>query len=386
MINIGIIGATGLVGEELIKLFEEENNSNFNLILFSSKKKFINKFKKSYCTTILDDESIKNLNYAFFVSNNEISKKYIPIALKNDCTCIDNSSQYRLDNNIPLIIPEINVQDINDNKLIASPNCCATILSVVLNNIQKKIGLEKINVSTYQSASGGGHKLVSELKIQGIEYYKNEPLTTTQCGRQYIWNVFSHNSPIDLETGYNEEETKLIAETKKIFKNSFNITATCVRVPTLRSHCESVTITLKNPITINHLTKILEDTEGVLVLDNRENDLSPDAITACKNKKVLVGRIREDNTQKKNYGYHLFISGDQLLKGAALNAFQIFNYILKNTDKNKLQNLNITVKREKITNNFLPIYCSICGGLWEGNFNNYNRNCSLCLAEININT
>ena len=287
MINIGIIGATGLVGEELIKLFEKQNNQYFNLILFSSTKKYISKFKKSYCTYILSEDKLKNLQYAFFMSNNEVSKKFIPIALKYNCICIDNSSQFRLDDNIPLIIPEVNIQEINNHKLISSPNCCATILSVVLNNIQKYIGLSKVNVSTYQSASGGGYKLVSELKTQGIQYYNNEPFTTEQIGRQYIWNVFSHNSPINYETGYNEEETKLIDETKKIFKNTFDITATCVRVPTLRSHCESVTITLRKPINIEVLKNILQNTKGLEVLDNRKTGDFPEAVKSCQNNNVL---------------------------------------------------------------------------------------------------
>jgi aspartate-semialdehyde dehydrogenase len=381
MINIGIIGATGLVGEELIKLFEEENNKNFNLVLFSSTKKLIEKFKKKYCTSILSEDKLKNLQYAFFMSNNEVSKKFIPIALKHNCICIDNSSQFRLYNDIPLIIPEVNIEEIKNHKLIASPNCCATILSVVLNNIEKCVGLSKVNVSTYQSASGGGYKLVSELKTQGIEYYNDEPFTTEQIGRQYIWNVFSHNSPINPNTGYNDEETKLIDETRKIFKNSFNITATCVRVPTLRSHCESVTITLRKPINLEVLKNILQNTSGIEVLDNEKTDDFPEAIKSCQNKNVLVGRIRKDFTQEKDLGYHLFISGDQLLKGASLNAFQIFQNLVKRINLDK-----INIKKKKITSRIkYPIICSICGTIWDNNFENYNKKCSLCLAEINVN-
>jgi aspartate-semialdehyde dehydrogenase len=236
-----------------------------------------------------------------------------------------------MNNNYPLIIPEINPEKIsNNNGLIANPNCSTILMNLVLWNIYKKCGLERIIVSTYQAASGAGVEGINELYNQAKNDINGKPIKDTNIfGRQYIWNVFSHNSNINLENGYNEEELKMINETKKIFDDKdLNISSTCVRVPVMRAHSESINITLSKKTSEEKIRQILERTEGVKIIDDRINNIFPEPINTSKKYDVFVGRIRKDLGQKDGYGYEFFISGDQILKGAALNAVQILKLLI----------------------------------------------------------
>jgi len=190
--------------------------------------------------------------------------------------------------------------------------------------IYEKVGIERIIVSTYQAISGAGKYALHELEMQAFSFTHNEPYHTYHLGKQCIWNAFSHNSPIDSNTGYNEEELKMIHETHKIFNdNTLHISATCVRIPVFRAHCESINITLKHKLPEKKLRSLLQMTRGIKIIDDRYNNTFPEPILASKQNDILVGRIRKDISQPDQLGYELFISGDQLLKGAALNAIQI---------------------------------------------------------------
>ncbi len=331
--KIAIVGITGLVGEEMLKCITNIGIKYDELYFFASSKsagKMINYNKKDYIIKEVKENSFKNIDIALFAVESELSKKYSIYAKNYNCLVIDNSSAFRLNKDVPLIVPEVNKNDIqNNNGIIANPNCSTILLCVVLNNLHKNFGIDRIVVSTYQAASGAGIKGLRELERQAYEFTSGFDIYKDNIfGRQYLWNVFSHNSVI-MENGYNEEEMKMINETKKILNDdNIKISATCIRVPVFRSHCESINITFKNEVTEELLRETLINSEGVKILDDRKNNFFPEPIITSKQSNVYVGRIRKDLSQKKNYGYEMFISGDQILKGAALNAIQILNKII----------------------------------------------------------
>jgi aspartate-semialdehyde dehydrogenase len=327
--NIGIVGITGSVGIEMLNCIDLLKIKFNKLELFASEKskgKKLRFMNKEYVIDIVNENSFKEMDVVLFAVDSNLSKIYFEYAKKYDCMVIDNSSAFRMNINHPLIIPEINSDLINNNNgLISNPNCSTILMNLVLWKIYKKFGIERIVVSTYQAASGAGIKGIEELENQNKEYTKYKNVTSKQVfGKQYVWNVFSHNSPINIENGYNEEELKIINETKKIFNdNEIKISVTCIRVPVFRAHSESINITLKNKATEKEIRNVLSKTEGIEIIDDRENNIFPEPILASKNKNVIVGRIRPDLGQEKDKGFELFISGDQILKGAALNAVQI---------------------------------------------------------------
>lgn len=340
--NIGIIGATGLVGEEFVKLI----NSNYlnikvkNIKLFASSKSINKKVlinNKDHFIEELNDDSFKNLNVAIFCSSSEISLRYTKEAIKNSCFVIDNSSAYRMNKNVPLVIPEVNANLINlNNGIISNPNCCTILLCTVLAPLHKVYKIKRLIISTYQSASGAGREGLNELEAQ-IENFNNnnQNFNTKVFGRQYINNVFSHNSEINFENGYNEEEIKIIEETNKILDSNIDISVTCVRVPVFRSHCESVNIEFEKTSNLKDIYNILENQQGVEIIDNKKEGKFPEPINTENKHNIQVGRIRYDFNDKECKKLNLFLSGDQLLKGAALNAYQILN-LCQNININKL--------------------------------------------------
>jgi aspartate-semialdehyde dehydrogenase len=333
--NIAVVGSTGLVGLEMIKCIENLK-ININLLkLFASKKscgKIVNFMNKKYVIEEVHENSFENIDYALFAIDSDMSKIYFTFAKKYGCIVIDNSSAFRLNPNYPLVIPEINPEKISTHALISNPNCSTILMNLVLWNIYKEYGISRIVVSTYQAASGAGINGINELKKQNLEQITNNKVVTKDVfGRQYIDNVFSHNSAVNIENGYNEEELKMIYETKKILNDDdIKISVTCIRVPVGRAHSESINITLKNKADENAIRSLLYSTPGVKILDDRINNKFPEPILASGKNEVLVGRIRKDLGQEEGYGYELFIAGDQILKGAALNAVQILKYIEDN--------------------------------------------------------
>lgn len=233
---------------------------------------------------------------------------------------------------VPLVVPEVNPEAAMQHEgIIANPNCSTIIMNLAVWPLHKAFGVNRVVVSTYQAASGAGAAAMDELEQQGHDWSAGRPLTQDIFGRQYVWNLFSHNSDIDAETGYNEEELKMVNETRKIFDApDINVTATCIRVPVLRAHCESINVSLDNPcLSDKHARTILEGAAGISICDDRKNNVHPEPLMASGIDDCFVGRIREDLSQPKGHGIDMFIAGDQIRKGAALNAVQIAELFVK---------------------------------------------------------
>jgi aspartate-semialdehyde dehydrogenase len=245
--------------------------------------------------------------------------------VKAGAVVIDNSSAFRMDPNVPLVIPEINGNRIREHKgIIAVPNCSAITALMPLWPIHRVNRIKRVIISTYQAASGGGAAAMQELVESTRASLNGQAFTPTVLPHPCAFNLFSHNTPIDPETGYNEEESKVIKETRKIFEDErIAVGVTCVRVPVLRAHSEAITFECENPISENDVRAILSRAPGVSIVDDRVRNYFPMPIDASGQDDVLVGRIRRDLSDASGYSIAMFVSADQLLKGAALNAIQI---------------------------------------------------------------
>lgn len=330
--NIIIIGATGLVGQEFIKLIKLEYNNlkKLNIQLTSNNSVGL------LCDILnIEYQSLESINFLpktiFINCANSEQAKYVVERMEDNSILIDNSSEYRMNKSVPLIIPEVNWFDFNKDKhkVIANPNCSTIILSMLLNAfIKNNFIIERIVVSTYQAASGAGREGLNELEKQTREIVNDESLTIQYWGDQYIYNTFVHNSPIE-ENGYCQEENKLINETNKIFKTEIKISPTCIRVPVLRSHCESVNIEFKNRITDKTIYKtILNEKETLELINDTKEHKFPTSLSSNGQTKVQVGHIRKDMSLPEDIGWNFWISGDQLLRGASYNAFLIMKKLL----------------------------------------------------------
>ena len=238
---------------------------------------------------------------------------------------VDNSSAFRMDPNVPLVIPEVNGNRIRDHKgIIANPNCAAITALVPLWPIHRQNRIKRLIISTYQAASGAGAAAMEELVESTRASLNGQVYTPKVMPHPYAFNLFSHNTAIDPETGYNDEETKVIQETRKIFEDErIAVGVTCVRVPVLRAHCEAITFECERPISENEVRSILARAPGVRIVDDRARNYFPMPVDASGQDDVLVGRIRKDLSDPSGHSISMFVSADQLLKGAALNAIQI---------------------------------------------------------------
>jgi aspartate-semialdehyde dehydrogenase len=273
----------------------------------------------------LTENSFKDIDVAFFSAGGSISKKFGPVAVKAGAVVVDNSSAFRMDPTVPLVIPEINPDAIAQHQgIIANPNCSTIIGIVPLWPIHRKNRIRRLIASTYQAASGAGAAAMEELRESTRAHLDDREYKNTVLPHPYAFNLFSHNSKIDPETGYNEEETKMIKETRKIFADpDILISATCVRVPVLRAHSEALTFECERPITPAEVREILNGAPGVKLVDDPERNYFPMPKDASGQGDVLVGRIRQDLSDPSGKSINMFVAGDQLLKGAALNAVQI---------------------------------------------------------------
>ncbi len=323
--NVAIMGATGAVGEEMLKILEERSFPVDKLTLLASSRSIGRKYKfkgRDIAVQELKEDSFKGIDIVLASAGGSISKKFVPFAVKEGSVVIDNTSAFRMDPKVPLVIPEINADDIKKHKgIIANPNCSTIIMLVPIHPIHKLNRIKRIIVSTYQAASGAGAKAMKELEDQSRDVLEGRPARKEIFPHQIAFNLFSHNSTIGTE-GYNEEEIKMIKETKKIFHDEkIKVAATTVRVPVFRAHSESITLELTKKPDLARIRKILGEAPGVKVVDDRGNNYFPMPLEASGKDDVLVGRIRKDLSSDK--GLCLFVSGDQLRKGAALNAIQI---------------------------------------------------------------
>ena len=347
---IAVAGSTGAVGVEFLKLMEERGTQVSELRLLASARSAgkVQRFRgKDIKVQEMTKDSFKGVDVAFFSAGGTQSKAFCGPAADAGAVVIDNSSAFRMDPNCPLVVPEVNPKAAFDapKGIIANPNCSTIIMNVAVYPLHEKFGVERCVVSTYQASSGAGAAAMEELQQQARDWVSGKELTKKIFGRQYIWNLFSHNSKMDTEIGYNEEEMKMIKETAKIFGGSvsagkwpnvgpnnspFGIAPTCVRVPTLRAHCESINLTFRAPVDLNEVKKVLSSAPGVELVDDRAANKFPEPIDASGRDPVLVGRLRHDLSLKNpKLGLEMFISGDQIRKGAALNGIQILELLLK---------------------------------------------------------
>ena len=273
----------------------------------------------------LREDSFDGVDIALFSAGGGVSRQFSPIAVKAGAVVIDNSSAFRMDPNVPLAIPEINGRRIAEHKgIIAVPNCSAITALMPLWPIHRQNRIKRMIISTYQAVSGAGAAAMEELVASTRASLAGEPFQPRVLPHPCAFNVFNHDTRIDPETGYNEEETKVIKETRKIFEDDrIAIGVTCVRVPVLRAHSQSITFECENPITEGDVRDILAHAPGVKIVDDRIKNHFPMPIEASGQDDVLVGRIRQDLSDESGHSISLFVAADQLLKGAALNAVQI---------------------------------------------------------------
>ncbi|MDD4686348.1 MAG: aspartate-semialdehyde dehydrogenase [Clostridia bacterium] len=333
MSNLAIIGASGLVGRKILEMLEEFNIQINNLYLFSSPKSAGKKIKfkgKEYSLIELNRENIENkkIDFALFSAGTNVSLEYTPIFVNLGAIVIDNSSYFRMKQNVPLIVPEVNPEALKNHKnIISNPNCSTIQAVAVLSPLHKLYKIKRIIFSTYQAVSGAGLSGIQDLKdgINGIKH------------KQFPHPIFNNILPhIDVfcVDGYTREEYKLINETKKILNDdSIKITATAARVPIFNCHCESLNIEFEKQCDISEIKKVLQNSEGIIVLDDTSKNVYPMPVTAVNKNEVFVGRIRQDPTVLS--GVNLWIVADNIRKGAATNAVQILQLLIKQNKKNK---------------------------------------------------
>ncbi|MBR1278789.1 aspartate-semialdehyde dehydrogenase [Bradyrhizobium sp. AUGA SZCCT0283] len=325
---VAIAGVTGAVGAEFIATMDRRAFPVRKLKALASARsagKTIGFRGERIVIEELTEKSFEGVDIALFSAGGGTSRKFAPAAVKAGAVVVDNSSAFRMDPSVPLVIPEINAGRIRDHKgIIANPNCSAITALVPLWPIHRQNRIKRMIVSTYQAASGAGAAAMEELMESTRAYLDGRPFTPKVIPLPYAFNVFSHNTAIDPETGYNDEETKVIKETRKIFEDDqIAIGVTCVRVPVLRAHCEAITFECERPITEADVRAILANAPGVKIVDDRAKNYFPMPIDASGQDDVLVGRIRKDLSDASGRSISMFVSADQLLKGAALNAIQI---------------------------------------------------------------
>lgn len=328
--KVAIVGATGAVGVEFLQVLERRNFPVTELVLLASKRSAgtTMEFKgKKHTVTELTADSFKGCQLALFSAGAAISRAFRESCVKAGCLMVDNSSAFRMEDGVPLVVPEINpgearkaLQANGGKGVIANPNCTTIIALMALAPLHREAGIKRLVAATYQAASGAGHAAMEELKESTRAWLDGKPFEPKVLPHPYAFNLFPHNSAMT-DNGYCEEEIKLLKESKKILgDDSLKITGTCVRVPVLRTHAEALNVEFKKPITVERAYEILNKAPGVTVLEDRAKNRWAMPIDVAGKDNVYVGRIRKDLSQDNTL--ELWVVGDQLLKGAALNAVQ----------------------------------------------------------------
>ncbi|MEM8834975.1 MAG: aspartate-semialdehyde dehydrogenase [Planctomycetota bacterium] len=336
---IAVAGATGAVGQEFLRLFEQRRTAWGELRLLASARSAGKSFEvagESIVVRELTAEAFDGVDVALFSAGGSISREFGPIAVERGCTVVDNSSAFRMADGVPLVVPEINGDEVASPRapgIIANPNCSTIIMAVALEPLRRAFGIEHIVVSTYQAASGAGAAAMEELRAQTSDVLAGREPKPDVFPVACAFNVFSHNSTVDPATGLNVEEQKMVDEARKIWSQpELGVNPTCIRVPVLRAHAEAITVTLRDPATETQVREALESGTGVRVIDDRDGNVFPTSLDASGIDDVLVGRIRPDHSgERRGDAYRrfaLFAVGDQIRKGAALNALQIAERVL----------------------------------------------------------
>ncbi len=324
-IKVAIMGATGAVGTELLSILEERQFPISELRLLASArsagKELLFKGEKIKVQE-LTHNSFAGIDLVLASAGGKLSKEFAPSAVKAGAVVVDNTSYYRMSEDVPLVIPEINPEDIAKHKgIIANPNCSTIIMALPIFPLHKKFKVKRLVAATYQAASGAGAIAMDELMQETLATIAGKPFNRTVIPHPYAFNLFPHNSPMT-ESGYCEEEIKMLKETQKIFHDmEIRLTATCVRVPVLRAHSEALNVEFEKPTSVAEIYAVLNSAPGVQVLENRAENRWPMPIDASTKDPVLVGRVRVDQSQANTFD--IWVVGDQIRKGAALNAVQI---------------------------------------------------------------
>ena len=325
---VAIVGATGVVGLALIHSLEQRNFPVGSLRLLASARSAGRNMSfrgQPIPVHTLNEDSFDGVDIAFFSAGATISRKFAPIAVTAGAQVIDNSSAFRMQDDVPLIVPEANGADlVAAPRIIANPNCIAAILTTALAPLHQRWSITRLSMSTYQAASGGGAEMMEELRASTRAQLDGEEFEPKVLPHSYAFNVFSHNSDIDPDTGYNGEELKVIAETRRILAQpQLPISVTCIRVPILRAHGIALSIRFDEHVNTDSIRHALEGAPGIRLVDDRTANHFPMPSEASGEQDVLVGRIRDDLGDPSGRTVTMFIVGDQLLKGAAQNAVQI---------------------------------------------------------------
>lgn len=333
--KVAIVGASGAVGQEFLKVLAERNFPLTELVLFGSSRSAGNEYefkgKKLVVKELIHGDDFKGFDLVFTSAGATISKEFEKDITKYGAVMIDNSSAFRNDDDVPLVVPEVNAADAKHRprNVIANPNCTTAIMVVPLKAINDISPIKRVHVSSYQAASGAGASAMDELEMQHKQIAGGEQPTVSKFAYQLAYNVIPH---IDVFTdnGYTKEEMKMFYETRKIMHSNISVSATCVRVPTLRAHSESVWVETERPITPEEARKSLAKAEGVILMDNPAEKSYPMPLFLSGEDAVYVGRVRSDISNPN--GLTFWCVSDQIKKGAALNAVQIAEYLIKEGD------------------------------------------------------
>ena len=329
--DIAIVGATGNVGRKTLEVLQQKNLNIDNLYLVASPNSAGKQLEfngKKYSIENLETYDFSKAKITFFAAGGKISEQYAEKAAKHT-TVIDNSSYFRMDPEVPLIVPQVNAKDIQKMKknIIANPNCSTAQLVLVLKPLHDLFKIKRVIVSTYQSVSGGGKAPMDELIQQTKMYLESKEIKSKNFTKQIAFNIIPHIDEF-LDDGYTKEELKMTNETKKILDTRIELTATCVRIPVLVSHSESVNIEFEHEFSLDKIKQVLNDSPGCSVIDKKENGGYATPIEAAGKNETFISRIREDKTKKNSL--NLWIVSDNLLRGAALNSVEIAEVIINN--------------------------------------------------------
>ncbi len=330
--NIAIVGTSGAVGQELLRVLEQRNFPLDELVLFGSSRSagttYHFKGKEIKVKELLHNDDFKGIDIAFVSAGGGTSIEFANTITKHGAIMIDNSSAFRMDDDVPLVVPEVNASDAlnRPRNIIANPNCTTAQLVVTLKAINDLSPITKVHVATYQAASGAGAAAMQELEDQHEQLVNGEKPTISKFAYQLAYNLIPQVD-IFTDNGYTKEEMKMFNETRKIMHSDIEVSATCVRVPVMRAHSEAIWVETERPISVEEARKAFEQAEGVVVIDNPANKEYPMPLDLSGEDPVYVGRIRKDLTNDK--GLSFWSVSDQIRKGAALNAVQIAEYLIK---------------------------------------------------------
>ncbi len=337
-LHVAILGATGMVGQELLDLLVEREFPMKNLTLLSSARSAGSRVLvggKEYAVEQATPEAFQGVDVAFFAAGGQVSQEWVTPAVEAGALVIDNTSAFRLRDDVPLVVPEVNSEEILKSKgIISNPNCSTIIMAIVLKPILDRAGIKRVVVSTYQAVSGAGGRGMDELRRQTEDYVAGReleaailPVASSQKHYPIAFNVIPQIDVFD-EDGYTKEEWKMVREARKLFKDpDLKVSPTAIRVPVMRSHSESINVETVSPLSPDQCRELLRKTPGIEVMDEPEVQEYPMPLFSSGQDQIFVGRIRRDRTVE--IGLNLWVVGDQIRKGAALNAVQIAEYAHK---------------------------------------------------------